>query len=134
MIHIRQNGSQDEKEERMARPRKSEPTELAPRRRPAKTPEARENQLVALAFDLAENQLKDGSASSQVITHYLKLGSSREKLEQERIRGEVILLANKAEAMASAKRVEELYGKALNAMRSYAGQPVEMEMDLSDED
>lgn len=118
----------------MARPRKSEPTELAPRRRPAKTPEARENQLVALAFDLAESQLKDGSASSQVITHYLKLGSSREKLEQERLRGEVILLKNKAEAMASAKRVEELYGKALNAMRSYAGQPVEMEMDLSDED
>lgn len=105
----------------MAR-RKAEPTEPTPRRRRATTLEARENQLVSLAVDLAERQLRDGSASSQVVSHYLKLGSSREKLEQERLRRENVLLKTKAEAMESAKRVEELYGQALNAMRSYAGQ------------
>lgn len=100
------------------------------KRRPATTPEGRENQLIALAVDLAEEQIKAGTVSSQVLTHYLKLGSSREKLEQERLRRENHLLAAKAEAMASAKRVEELYGKALNAMRSYAGQdPVDLELE-----
>lgn len=91
------------------------------KRRPATTPEARENQLIAMAVDLTEKQLREGTASSQVITHYLKLGSSREKLEQERLQRENELLAVKAEAMASAKRVEAMYGEALNAMRSYAG-------------
>lgn len=106
---------------------------MTTKRRPAKTPEARENQLIALAVDLAEKQIKDGTVSSQVLTHYLKLGSSREKLEQEKIRNENHLLTAKAEAMASAKRVEELYGKALNAMRSYAGDgAVDMEMGLDD--
>lgn len=101
-----------------------------PKRRPATTPEGRENQLISLAVDLAEKQIKEGTVSSQVLTHYLKLGSSREKLEQERLRRENHLLAAKAEAMASAKRVEELYGKALNAMRTYAGQdPVDLELE-----
>lgn len=99
------------------------------KRRPATTPEARENQLISLAVDLTEKQLREGTASSQVISHYLKLGSSREKLEQERLKKENHLLEVKAEAMASAKRVEELYGKALNAMRAYAGQDP---MDLDD--
>ena len=100
------------------------------KRRPATTPEGRENQLIALAVDLAEEQIKSGTVSSQVLTHYLKLGSSREKLEQERLRRENHLLAAKAEAMASAKRVEELYGKALNAMRTYVGQdPVDLELE-----
>lgn len=116
----------------MAR-RKAEPTEKPPRRRPATTPEARENQLVSLAVDLAETQLRDGTASSQVISHYLKLGSSREKLEQERLRRENDLLKVKAEAMESAKRVEELYGQALDAMRSYSGQTFGDPMD-EDED
>lgn len=101
--------------------RKNVTTEKTQRRRPATTPEARENQLISLAVDLAESQLKDGSASSQVISHYLKLGSSRERLEQERLRGENKLLEAKAEAMASGARVEELYTNALNAMRSYSG-------------
>lgn len=103
------------------------------RRRPATTPEARENQVIAMAVDLAEKQLREGTASSQVITHYLKLGSSREKLEQERLSRENELLAAKAEAMESAKRVEELYGQALEAMRSYAGQPsIDVEIDYDD--
>lgn len=92
------------------------------RRPPATTPEARENQLIAKAVDLAEKQLAEGTASAQVITHYLKLGSSREKLEQERLANENSLLVAKREAMASAARVEELYGAAIDAMRAYAGQ------------
>lgn len=91
------------------------------RRRPATTPEARENQLISQAVDLASKQLADGTASAQVVTHYLKLGSSREKLEQQRLAMEVELLEVKAETMKSAARVEELYGEALNAMRRYGG-------------
>lgn len=106
----------------MAPRRKAEPQEQQPRRRPATTPEARENQLISLAVDLAERQMQEGNASSQVITHYLKLGSSREKLEQERLRNENILLKAKAEAIESQKKIESMYADALNAMRSYSGQ------------
>lgn len=94
------------------------------KRRPATTPEARENQLISLAADLAEKQLIAGTASSQVITHFLKMASTREKLEQERLQRENLLLAAKVEQLASSKRIEELYEAALNAMRSYAGQDV----------
>lgn len=90
-------------------------------RRPASTPEGRENQLVGLAVDLAEKQLMDGTASAQVISHYVKLGSSRERLEQDRLRQENELLKAKVEQLASTKRIEELYEDALNAMRTYAG-------------
>jgi hypothetical protein len=90
-------------------------------RPPATTPEARENQLIAAAVDLAERQILDGKASSQVITHFLKLASTREKLEQERIKHENELLQAKVESLSSAARVEELYRNALDAMRSYAG-------------
>jgi hypothetical protein len=93
-----------------------------PRRPPAKTPEGREKQLVSMAVDLAEKQLREGTASAQVISHFLKLGSTREILEQERLANENQLLKVKVEAMASAKQVEELYRRALNAMRSYSGQ------------
>ena len=98
-----------------------------PRRKPATTPEQREHHLIGLATDLAEQQLAEGTASAQVITHYLKLGSSREKLEQEKLQKENELLETKKEVMASAKRVEELYETALNAMRSYAGQVINEE-------
>lgn len=98
----------------------TEPERL--RRPPATTIGSRENQMIALAVDLAEQQLIKGSASSQVITHYLKLGTVREGLEREKLRNENLLLAAKSEAIASGKRVEELYANALNAMRSYAGQ------------
>ena len=90
--------------------------------RPATTPEGRENQLISLAADLAERQMQDGSASAQVITHFLKLGSSRERLEQERLQRENLLLAAKVDQMASSRRIEELYESALNAMRTYSGQ------------
>lgn len=97
------------------------------RRQPAVTEQSRENQLVSLAIDLAEKQLEEGTASSQVVTHYLKLGSTREKLEQERLRRENLLLDSKVESMASAKKVEELYGEALDAMRRYAGRAIDKE-------
>jgi len=102
-------------------------------RRPPTTDEGRESQLISLANDLAEKQMREGTASSQVITHFLKNGSTREKLEQDRLRREVELLQAKVESMASAKRVEELYAEALNAMRSYAGQNVELKDDFYDE-
>ena len=92
-----------------------------PRRPPAKTPEARENQLVSLAFDLAERQLRDGSATSQVITHYLKLGTTRERLEQAKIEREVELLKARSDALESTKRVEELYAEAMREFRKYNG-------------
>lgn len=103
-----------------------------PRRRPATTEEGRENQLVSLAIDLAEKQMIEGTASSQVITHYLKLGSTREKLEQQRLAHENQLLISKAEQLESAKKVEELYANALEAMRSYSGQQVEQGGDDED--
>lgn len=89
--------------------------------RPATTLEGRENQLISLAADLAEKMLIDGTASSQVITHFLKLGSTREKLEQEKIQQENLLLSAKIDALASGKRIEELYDAAISAMRTYAG-------------
>lgn len=92
------------------------------RRPPATTPEARENQMVALAFEVAEKQMREGTASAQVVSHYLKLGSTRERLEQQRLMREVDLLEKKAESMESARRVEELYEEAISAMRTYAGQ------------
>lgn len=91
-------------------------------RPPATTPEARENQLVKAAVDLAEKQLLEGTASAQVISHYLKMGSSRERLEQRRLEEEIKMQAAKTEFMESQKRVEAMYGEALAAMRSYSGQ------------
>ena len=81
--------------------RSSEPKDKI---RPALTPEARENQLVSLAINLAEQQLRDGTASSQVITHYLKLGSQKERLEREKLQRENELLKAKTDSIASAKR------------------------------
>lgn len=78
-----------------------------------------------MAADLAERQIREGSASSQVVTHFLKLGSSRERLEQQRLEHENELLRVKKEHMESQKRVETMYQEALNAMRSYSGQVVE---------
>lgn len=89
--------------------------------RPALTPDARENQLVYLATELAEQQLRDGSASSQVITHFLKLGSSKEKIEQEILIKQKELITAKTEALQSSKRIEELYANAITAMKSYSG-------------
>lgn len=89
--------------------------------RPALTPEARENQMISLAVDLAEKQLRDGTASSQVITHYLKLGSTKEKVEREILEEQRELVKAKTQALQSAQRVEELYANAMNAFKKYSG-------------
>ena len=77
--------------------------------------------MIALAVDLAEKQLREGTASSQVITHFLKLGTQKEKLEREKLQLEKDLLVAKTEALQSQKHVEELYAEAIKSMRIYAG-------------
>ena len=89
--------------------------------RPAATPEAREKQLISAAVDLAEKQLIDGTASPSVIVHYLKLATKREQLEEKMLEKKTELVTAQAEAVRSAKSVEELYTKAMDAMRKYTG-------------
>ena len=89
--------------------------------RPALTPEAKENMMISLAMDLAEQQLRDGTASSQLITEFVKRGSDKARLENEKLKRENELLKAKTEAMESAKEVEKLYKEALDAMRNYSG-------------
>jgi hypothetical protein len=91
------------------------------RRRPATSPEQRELEISSAAYDLAEEQITQGTASSQVITHFLKMGSTRERLEQQRIEHENELLQVKRQAIESQQRIEELYLDAIAAMRSYSG-------------
>ena len=105
----------------MAKVKSSGSSESSRKVRPALTPEVRENQMISLAVDLAEKQLMEGTASSQVITHYLKLGSTKERLEKEKLAEENKLLKAKTEALQSAKRVEELYADAIAAMKRYSG-------------
>lgn len=92
------------------------------RLRPALDPEAREQQMIAYAIDLAEQQLLDGTASSQVITHYLKLGSTKAVLENEKLKEENKLLRAKTEMIENQKNYNELVERAINAMRNYQGQ------------
>lgn len=88
---------------------------------PRRTPKGRENQLINLAVDLAERQLMDGSASSQVITHFLKLATERERLQNDRLRGELKLAEAKIKQIESQEDIKELYEDALNALKGYAG-------------
>lgn len=99
------------------------------RRPPAMTPEEEENQMISLAISLAKKKLMDGTASNQVITHYLKLGSTREQLEKEKLRKENDLLVAKVEALESQKRDEELYQKVIDALRIYNGSDTEYDPD-----
>lgn len=89
--------------------------------RPALTPEARENQLISLAIDLVEQRLMDGSASSQETTHFLKLASTKARLEKEILEKQKELISAKTESLQSAKHIEELYTEAIAAMRRYSG-------------
>ena len=89
--------------------------------RPALSPEARENQLISLAVDLAERQLADGTASSQVITHYLKKGSTKERIEKEILEEQKKLYAAKTKALEAAPVMEQMYKDAISAMRAYGG-------------
>ena len=94
--------------------------EIKPMRQ-ALTPEAREDQLISLAVNLAEKQLAEGTASTQVITHYLKLGSSKYQYEKEKLKHETKLLKAKTESLESAKRTEALYKEAMDAFKRYSG-------------
>lgn len=114
----------------MAEPKKTSKKQKTTKKRPpARTPEARENQLILLAVDLAEKQLLEGTATSQVITHYLKLGSTKDKIEKEILKEQRDHLRAKTEAIQSAKNVEKLYKEALEAMRLYSGSKGEEEDD-----
>lgn len=103
--------------------RAKQPSDSTPRKRmrPALTPEAREQQLASLAYDLVEQRLLDGTASSQETTHFLKLTSYKARLEKERMEAENELIKAKTEQLKSQKRVEELYAAAIRAMREYGG-------------
>ncbi|MCA9368026.1 hypothetical protein KC887_07265 [Candidatus Kaiserbacteria bacterium] len=99
------------------------------KRRPASTPELREQQLISDAMDFAEEQIRKGTASSQIVTHFLKEGSPRAELEREKLRQENEKLRAQVMQLASAKRVEELYDEAIKAMRMYSGNYEEEEID-----
>jgi hypothetical protein len=92
-----------------------------PASRPATNPKDREDELINLAVGLAEQQLRDGTASTQVIVHYLKLGSTRGMLEQEMLENKTKLVKAQTESVQSNKRVEDLYKNALEAMKVYGG-------------
>ena len=102
--------------------RRNDDEHTAPRRRsPAKTPEERESMLISMAMDRAEQQIADGSASSQILTHFAKLGSSRERLEQERLRNENEVLRKKVETMEAAVDLKNLMEEALSSFKGYRG-------------
>lgn len=109
----------------MGRRKKTPEENIAKSKRPGSTPEARENQLISLAVDLAEQQLRDGTASSQVITHYLKLGTTMSRLERDKLKYENELLQARTNAIKSAERIEALYADAIVMMRTYSGQETE---------
>lgn len=105
-------------------------TKRARKQRPAITAEERENQLIALAVDLAEQKLMDGTASNQLIVHYLKLGSTKERLEREMMVEQKKLLEAKTKAIESEEKREELYSKAIAAMTSYRSSAIDDEEDI----
>lgn len=84
-------------------------------------PAVREQQMIGFAVDLAEQKLRDGTASSQIIEHYLKLGSTRASLERELLEQDLLLKKARTESIESEKRIEEKYIEAINAMRRYNG-------------
>lgn len=90
--------------------------------RPAETPQGRENQLITLATDLVERRLRDGSATSQEVCHFLKMASPREQMERQKMEYEAQLLQARTENMANSERFGELAEKALKAFKQYAGQ------------
>lgn len=105
-------------------------TQTENRIRPATTQEGRENQLIAAAYNLAEERILNGTASSQEIVHFLRLGSRKARLEQSKTEEEIKLLNAKTAAIESAARVEALYAEAIQAFRSYSGQEETTDEDL----
>ncbi len=91
------------------------------RRKPAASREERENELIALAVDVVERRLRDNTATSQEVVHFLKLGSTRERLEQQRLKHETALIEARVNDLAATARIEELYKDAISAMKIYQG-------------
>lgn len=89
--------------------------------RPARTPEERENQLIAIAYDLVERRIMEGTATSQEVVHFLKLGTTRNQLEQEKLALESELLKAKKERLDSEERTEAMYAEAIEALSDYKG-------------
>lgn len=100
---------------------KAKGTKSTSKRRPPLSPEARENLMISLAMDQAEEELRNGTASSQVVTHFLKLGSSKAELEREKLAMETEMMKAKTESIQSQKKMDELYTQAINAMKKYSG-------------
>lgn len=107
--------------------KKAEDGTPIPSRPVATTPEGRENQLIAAAYDLAEERILNKTASAQEITHFLKMGSQKERLEREILAEQRKLVTAKTESLASAKRMEEYYQQAIEAMKRYSGHGTEEE-------
>lgn len=105
----------------MRKAKVAEPSKALPKMRPALTPEAREGQLIALATDLVEQRLRDGTATSQEVVHFLRLGSMRERLEREKLQNENTMLKAKAKALESQADMKDIYSNAIEAMRRYSG-------------
>lgn len=99
--------------------------------RPQQTPEGREKQIIAEAMNLAEQKILDGSANSQIICHFLKLGTAQAQYEMEKIKKENILLEAKAEAIKNGSNTDALYEEVINAIKGYRG---EVEYDTGEED
>lgn len=89
--------------------------------RPALTPAAREEQMIAMAYDTAERQLREGTASSQVITHFLKLASSRERIEKEILEKQKDLIEAKTKAYQANELAEKRFEEAMRAFSRYQG-------------
>lgn len=99
-----------------------EPSETRKRHRPATTPEDREDQLIAMAYNAVEERIMNGTASSQELVHFLRLGSTKERIEKEILERQKDLITAKTDMLQSAKKVEEMYENAIRAMSLYAGE------------
>lgn len=111
----------------MARTKKESPESNKRKTAPASTPEGRQAQIAAAAVDLAEKRILDGTASNQLVLHYLKIADPMRKIEQEILEKQKDLIVAKTENLESQKKTEEFYQKAINAMRRYSGQLIEEE-------
>ncbi len=100
---------------------KKESNNVSESPRQSTLPENRETQMIALAYDQAEKELREGTATSQVVTYFLKLGSEKEKREREKLENENALLRAKVDAIKSGQTSEQLYKEAIEAMKLYTG-------------
>jgi hypothetical protein len=112
--------------------KETEPKKPKRRQAPGKTIESRENQLISDAIELAAKQIRLGTVSSQVLSHFVKLGSTTALLEKAKLEKELQLVAAKTDEIKSRKKIEELYANAMKAFGIYRG--VEEEEPQDDED